>query len=197
MQNHSSNTSALERHAHSGSCKKGYFNNFSLIFEFITSNRAIYTARHYTSDACCLRKLMLHSGNHMGSWRAARRPAEHDPTFMKTFPVQENCLHELQQPRSRNKGNLCVVVAYKHQISQRQMYANMINEEAAQPWPLRGRYPHGHRTPRWLGEQRRLKRPPCISAFLLYGSLFQLLLSPRTKYILQALWGRAFILLVL
>lgn len=28
---------------------------------------------HCTSDTRCLRKLMLHSGNHMGSWLAASR----------------------------------------------------------------------------------------------------------------------------
>lgn len=131
MQNYSSGTSALKTHAHLGSHEKGYFNNFSLTYGFITFSSVLtYTAWHYTSDACCLRKLMLHSGNHMGSWRAARRPAEHDPTFMQTFPMQENCLHGLRQPRSRNKGILYVVVAHNHQIPRGPMYANVINERS-------------------------------------------------------------------
>lgn len=139
MQNYSSDTSALETHAHLGSQEKGYFNNFSHIYEFIASNSMlIYTVWHYTSDACCLRKLMLHSGNHMGSWQAASRPAEHNPTFTQTFPTQENCLHELRWPRSRHKGILYVVVAYNHQLPQGQMYANMINERScADTTPLR------------------------------------------------------------
>lgn len=104
-------------HAHLGSHEKSYSNNYSLIYESITSNSVlIYTVWHYTLDACCLRKLMLHSHNHMGRWQTARRPAEQDPTLMQTFPVQENCLHELHQTRSRNKGTLYDVAAYNHQL---------------------------------------------------------------------------------
>lgn len=78
---------------------------------------------------------MLHSGNHMGSWRAARRPAEHDSTYTRTFPMQENCLHELHWPWRRNKGIL-YDVAYNHQVPQGQMYANMINEKLHRHDPL-------------------------------------------------------------
>lgn len=131
MQTYSSGTSALRTHAHLGSHEKGYFNNFGLTYEFIAfSSLLTYTAWHYTSDARCLGKLMRHSGNHMGSWRAAKRPAEHDPTFVQTFPVQENCLHGLHLPGSRNKGILYVVVAHNHQIPQGPTCANVINERS-------------------------------------------------------------------
>lgn len=134
MQNYSSDASALETCAHSGSHGKGYFNNFSLIYEFITSNPAlIYTVWHCISDACCLRKLMLHSGNHMGSWRAARRPAEHSPTFTQTFPAQDNLghpWHGLHWPRSQNTGTLYVLVTYNHRLLLGQMHTNMINERS-------------------------------------------------------------------
>lgn len=127
MQTYSSGTSALRTHAHLGSHEKGYFNNFGLTYEFIAfSSLLTYTAWHYTSDARCLGKLMLHSGNHMGSWRAAKRPADHDPTF----PVQENCLHGLHLPGSRNKEILYVVVAHNHQIPQGPTCANVINERS-------------------------------------------------------------------
>lgn len=84
MQNYSSDTSALETHARSGSYGRGYFNNFHLICEFITSKSVlIYMVWHCISDTRCLRKLMLHSGNHMGSWLAAIRAR---PYFHANLP---------------------------------------------------------------------------------------------------------------
>lgn len=200
MQNYSSGTSALKTHAHLGSHEKSYFNNFGLTYEFITfSSVWTYTAWHYTSDACCLRKLMLHSGNHMGGWQAARRPAEHDPTFVQTFPAQENCLHGLHQAWSRNKGILYVVVAHNHQIPKGLAYANVINERSrtdSRQTLVAGNH-MGTRDFVMSREPRGWQRLPCLSMFLLYNSLFQFMLSPVTKFCLQALQRRAFILFVL
>jgi len=124
MKNHSSDTSAPAQ-AHLGS-HENYFQDFSLTYEPITSSRVlIYTAWHCTPDACSLRKLMLLSGGHAGSWRTARRPAEHDPTFTLTSPTQGNRSQELHRPRSRNQGIPCI-----HQTPEGPTYADVINERS-------------------------------------------------------------------